>query len=90
MAAINSRQPQHWTNREYTMKDLIGLKNATRLAVALTVLLVAGCASDEELREKFSDNLPHFFTEDVTGDVYLIEHNLGDNYSLKLWKRKSN
>lgn len=53
------------------------------------MLIISGCASDKNNRELFSDNLPHFFTEQQTGDIYIITHRYGDNFSIKLYEKES-
>lgn len=58
-----------------------------RAIIILTLLIISGCASDEDMRDNFGDGL-HTFTEDATGDKYVIEHHMGDSYSLKLLKKK--
>ena len=58
-----------------------------KIITLLTLLIISGCASDEEMRTRFGEGL-HTFTEDETGDKYIIEHDMGDNYSIKLLKRK--
>ena len=58
------------------------------LMIGLLLLSSAGCSSDKDMREKFGDSLPHFFTENKTGDIYIITHNFGDNYFVKYWPNK--
>ncbi len=57
-----------------------------RTMFVVLILLLSGCASDEEMRNKFGNGMPHFFTEDKTGEKYIIEHRFGDNYSIRRWK----
>ena len=63
------------------------MKTGTVILVALILLLVfSGCASDKEMRENFGKG-SHVFTEDKTGDKYIIRHHIGDGYTMELFQR---
>ncbi len=46
-------------------------------------LLLTGCASDPEMREKFGDGSPHIMVDKATGEAYVVEHNFGDTYTVR-------
>ena len=53
-----------------------------KLILLLTVICLHGCDSDPERRKAIGDGGKYFFTQDGTGDKYIIQHQLGDNYSV--------
>ena len=63
-------------------------KTTGLLAICLFALLVCGgCASDKEMRENFGRG-SHVFTEEKTGDKYIIRHHIGDGYTLELFQKR--
>ncbi len=45
--------------------------------------LLMGCDSNPEMRAKFGNSeVSHLFTEDGTGDKFLITHHLGETYTI--------
>jgi PBP1b-binding outer membrane lipoprotein LpoB len=55
--------------------------NKLILIIILGVLL-SGCSSDKDMREKFGDNKPHMVYDVKTGDTYIVTHSFGDNYNV--------
>ena len=47
-------------------------------------LLLVGCDSRPQLRNKITDDKPLFMVEEKTGDRYMVEHYLGDTYYVTL------
>ena len=65
--------------------------------ICVFVLLIAGCSgdpeifklSDPEMQKRFGSNKPHLFTEDKTGDKFIVKHHLGNTYTVELLARKN-
>lgn len=62
----------------------------TPVQIAITVFaltLICSCSSDEYMEEHFGNGALHEFTEKATGDTYLVEHRIGENYSVRLLRK---
>ena len=57
--------------------------------IIFLMLCIVGCDSNKQLNKKFKNNKHIIFIEEETGDRYIIEHNLGNNYFLTLFKEKN-
>lgn len=62
--------------------------NGKLLLILLSVLLVSlsGCDSDPARAKQFDGREYTLFTNDSTGEKWMIKHNFGDNYILKRCK----
>ncbi len=55
----------------------------TKLTLLGLMALLVGCDSNPEMYARFGDSeVSHLFTEDSTGDKFLITHHLGDTYTV--------
>lgn len=49
--------------------------------IALSFLLLTGCASDPTMRKMFKDG-DRIFVDQRTGQMFLVSHHFGNNYTL--------
>ena len=54
-------------------------------AILTALILISGCASNEEMRKKF-ENGKMWILVDSNGNEYLVSHAFGDNYYVRPYK----
>lgn len=63
------------------------MKKMISAAIILIVaIILSGCSSDSEMRAKFGYGL-HVFVHEASGDRYIVEHHLGDTYTITLLEK---
>jgi len=57
------------------------------IVMGLLILGLVACSSDPEMREAFGDGSPRILIDEATGGAYVVQHNIGDNYTVMPLKK---